>query len=279
MVFVTEVDLPEVRQRRCQTPPLGAFRNAGHGAHRRWRREREAAAAVRRERCIAAVENLRGGVLGRVAASVATKDFISEELVMSLPSLPPLTKDFRPSPLPFFSTDYDESTALLALCSEAHEEHTAPLQRRSPGTSPLASQPELCIGTYARLDAGDSAVAASLKPTLPRDAVPQPPLQRGTVQAHLQGSLSWSRLPAAEAAAPKRLSICVPRDLAKAAIPRSSSQPLLLKKATAKSAAPVKELLPFQAMGAMPRPEAWDPHRGERARRAELQMQQRLRID
>lgn len=274
MVFVTEVDLPQVCRTRCQTPPLGAFRNAGHGAHRRWRREREAAAAVRYQRCVADLENLRDDVLGCVPSTVASKSFISEGLLSSLPSLPALTKDFRSAPRPFFSADCEESDC-LALCSEAQEEHSTLLQRRSPGISPLGQQPELSMATCARLkQSGDSTVAA-FKPAPLEDTFLQPPIQQrvGAVQAHLQGSSSWARLPAAMAPSPKRVSMC------QAAIPRSSSQPLLSKKATAKPAASLKELLPFQAIGGMPRPEAWDPLQGQRARRAELQMQRRLRVD
>jgi len=260
MVFVTEVDLPETSYCRPLAP--GAFRNVRHGALRRWREERVVAAAVRRERCVAAVDSLRDEVLGRAPAKAASK-----ELVLRLPPLPPL-KDFTPErPLPFFFS---------ADSLEAPEACTGPVHRHGRSMIPPclhpAGAPDLLTASYAKVDRGDLTVAFAadhLRPLPQIDAAAQRISRIGAVESHLHGSSSWSRLPGAkEVAGPKRLS--------KAAPQQSASQPLLAK-VPAKPAAPVRELLPFQSLGAMPRPEAWAPLLGERARRAELQMQQRLR--
>merc|ERR1712146_471717 len=117
------------------------------------------------------------------------------------------------------------------------------------------------MGDIAHGDSSSSAEPSRAKRLL----VLEPVHLRDVVQAHLQCSSSWSRLPAADAAAPKRLA-------------KVASEPAIAKKGPAKPAVPVREILPFQAAsGTMPRPEAWAPLLGERARRAELQMQQRLR--
>lgn len=223
------------------------------------------AAAERRERCVEAVDSLRDQVLGRVSVKAAPK-----EPSLKLPLLAPLK---AAASLPFFSADYTQATSAVAqklllrlngCCSETHEECHGSVQTHGDPASPARA----LLPSTAELF--HSAAADYLRPSPPVDPALQPLLLRGAVQHKLQGSSSWSRLPAAQPVAPKRPSKVAPE--------RSASQPLLSKKAPPKPAVPVRDLLPFEAHRSLgPRPEAWAPLIGERARRAELVMQQRLR--
>merc|ERR1712072_1373546 len=106
---------------------------------------------------------------------------------------------------------------------------------------------------------------------LPRNAALRPALLRDAVQAQLQCSTSWSRLPLPAESASKQLS------KVELQLQRAASLPSLQKRMPAKPAAPVKKLMPFQASHWPVTAEAWAPHLGARAKRAEVQMQQRLR--
>lgn len=198
-------------------------------------------AAERREQCVAAVEGLRDRVLGRLSAKV-------HQDVAELPPLPPL-RVYRPTPaLPFFNPSSIEPA--LPFFDEAYLAEVD-LRKVSPGDLPTAAEP------------------TTPRPTPLRDAAPRPKGMRDAVKAHLRCSTSWARLPATDT---------VSISLARSALQRASSLPSLQKKVPDKPTAPVKELLPFEAVAdGAPRPEAFAPYLGPRGRHAELQLQQRLR--
>jgi len=245
MAFVTEVASQE-----AQPLPPDAFRDVGRGAHRRWCEERAVVAIERRERCVANVDNLRDEILGRAPARVA------KDPIIVLPKLPGLM-DFGAVPsMPFFHASIDSPSR-----------HGYPQCLDNLSNAILSSQ---CVGEDS-LDVYTKMRALADQPHSPVDAErahfqeskSRPAMLRDNVVARLQGSSSWAQLQVAE-----------PRH-AKVALRRAASQPSL-PKAPVKPSAPVRVLLPFQS-GAVPRVEPWAPHLGARARRAEVEMMQRLR--
>lgn len=255
MAFVTEVDLPGQRfLEHTSLPPPDAFRNAGRGHYRRWLQEQAVAATERRDQRVAAVDSLRDAVLGRVSAKAA------EDSVLVLPSLPPL-RDFRTAqPLPFF---HPEAASPQTCC--------IPVAVMTERTDVQQAGVRESTKAHFVRDSGYAPTPANsvdeVRPTS-RDATARPMLTRDTLQTHLQSSTSWTRLPSTNSLASKVT--------AKAAFQRAASLPSLPR--PEKATAPVKKLLPFQKVrGVGPQPEAFAPHLGARAKRAEVQMLQRLR--
>jgi hypothetical protein len=259
MAFVTEVETSTLSRSTGGViaplpPPPDAFRDAGRGAFHQWLEERAAAAAGRRERRAAAVDNLRDEVLGRVPSRSA------KDLDLVLPPLPFLRED-RPSlALPFFDPDavegYRSGSHDLSLCLEAGP------ARDVSGTA--CGLRDVADTVQALVDDKDSAAITRSMQDASAKLMPSPDV----LQAQLACSASWVRLPQPTGTSSRPAK----------AFQRTSSLPALTQKGAAKPTAPVKELLPFQRPRAVAmRPEPWAPLLGARARRAEIEMHRRLR--
>jgi len=261
MVFFTEVDVPKppgVYTLCKHPPPLGAFRDAGQGALRRWQCEQVIASRVKKQKHILAVDDLRDKILGRVPPRPA------KELVLTLPPLPAL-KEFKPS-------------ASLPLL------HTAPAEVARPEALPFFHDGALAAldqlpeaGSCRNLDPQQSACSSpclaiqnAAEPASPphpgRKLLLRPAGVQNTIKTQLHSSSSWAKLPAPTKMPPKRPPKVEFEPPVPKALPDNPSKPTV----------PMRDMLPFEGYCNVTA-EAWAPEQGERERLAEKKMQLRLR--
>merc|ERR1711924_114126 len=125
--------------------------------------------AQRRERCLAAIDSLRDGALGRVPAKDAVIDFRREAHALVLPPLPCLRTSFS-------------SASMGVLCDA---------RGADGGNEVEAVEPSPALD-----DCATASSPSTLTPSRCRSRLAlQPPMLKAVVEAQLQDSSAWSKLP------------------------------------------------------------------------------------